>query len=350
MGRLCGLRGIGERNRLADLLDFTVVPKTGTTFSLRPVRPEELEAWVDLANQSRYWQDDAAGTIFDDSLRPPEEPLLRLAAWAPDGALAGVAQAVLGEDGSRLKDRAQGLVGVAVPYRRQGLGARLADELERFATDNQVKWLEIDVRESNLAGAEPFLRTRGFVELERYRTSVQEPARVDLSDLDQVRSQLRRDGIETTAFTAIDSPQAREELYRATMPIWRDMPHEPHVDWEDPPIATFLKSIFEGPSVLLDSYFVALDGEHIVGLSYLVRRPDGDAEVGDTGVLHSHRRRGIARTLKRMVTRYAAERGIQRVHTDNRADNTGMLAINRELGFVPGELVVIFEKALRSEA
>ena len=102
--------------------------------------------------------------------------------------------------------------------------------------------------------------------------------------------------------------------------------------------------------MLLDSYFVALDGEHIVGLSYLVRRPDGDAEVGDTGVLHSHRRRGIARTLKRMVTRYAAERGIQRVHTDNRADNTGMLAINRELGFVPGELVVIFEKALRSEA
>src|SRR5207237_1434244 len=252
-----------------------------TTFSIRPVRREELEAWVDLANQSRYWQEDAAGTIFDDSLRPVEEPLMRLAAWAPDGALAGVAQAVLGEDGSRLKDRAQGLVGVAVPYRRQGLGARLADELERFATDNQVKWLEIDVRESNLAGAEPFLRTRGFVELERYRTSIQEPARVDLSDLDQVRSQLRRDGIETTAFTAIDSPQAREELYRATMPIWRDMPHEPHVDWEEPPIATFLKTLFEGPSVLLDSYFVALDGEHNVGLFNVEAAPVGAAVLGD---------------------------------------------------------------------
>src|SRR5947207_8112460 len=178
-----------------------------TTFSIRPVRREELEAWVDLANQSRYWQEDAAGTIFDDTLRPPEEPVLRLAAWAPDGTLAGVAQAVLGEDGSRLKDRAQGLVGIAVPYRRQGLGARLADELERFATDNQVTWVEIDVRESNLAGAEPFLRARGFVELERYRTSVQQPARVDLSDLDRRRRQLRGDGIETTAFAAIDSQQ-----------------------------------------------------------------------------------------------------------------------------------------------
>ena len=323
---------------------------TSTTFAIRRVGHEDLEAWVDLANQSRYWQDDAAGTVFDDSLREPDEPLLRLGAWTPDGTLAGVAQAVLGEDGSRLKDRAQGLAGVAKPYRRQGLGAQLADKVERFAQNNHVKWLEAEVRENNLADAQPFLRSHGFIELERYRTSVQHPARVDLSDLDRRRSQLRREGIETTAFPAIDSPRAREELYRATMPIWRDMPHEPHVDWEDPPMATFLKSVFEGPSVLLDSYFVALDGEHIVGLSYLIRRPDGDAEVGDTGVLRSHRRRGIARTLKMMVTRHAAERGIARVHTDNRADNTGMLAINRELGFVPGELIIIFEKTLRSDA
>src|SRR5256886_10256151 len=160
---------------------------------------------------------------------------MRPGAWTADENVAGAAQAVLGEDGSRLKDRAQGLVGVAVPYRRQGLGARLANELERFATDNQVKWLEIDVRESNLAGAEPFLRARGFVELERYRTSVQQPARVDLSDLDRRRSQLRGDGIETTAFAAIAWPRAPDQPYQATIPIWRDRPHEPHVDSDDPP-------------------------------------------------------------------------------------------------------------------
>src|SRR5437762_4529849 len=234
------------------------MPKTGTTFSLRPVRREELEAWVDLANQSRYWQEDAAGTIFDDTLRPPDEPLMRLGAWTADETLAGAAQAVLGEDGSRLKDRAQGLVGVAVPYRRQGLGTRLADELERFATDNQVKWLEIDVRESNLAGAEPFLRARGFVELERYRTSVQQPARVDLSDLDRRRSQLRGDGIETTAFAAIDSPQAREDLYRATMPIWRGLRHAPHVHWGAPPVETLPKPVLPGPPVLRATYAGAL--------------------------------------------------------------------------------------------
>jgi GNAT superfamily N-acetyltransferase len=127
------------------------------------------------------------------------------------------------------------------------------------------------------------------------------------------------------------------------------MPHEAHVDWEDPPLETFTRSIFERPSVLLDSFFVARDGDHIVGLSYLLRRPDGDAEVGDTGVLRSHRRRGIARVLKMLVTRYAAQQRIPYVHTDNRADNAGMLAINHELGFKPGEVMVVLEKTMTQQ-
>jgi len=48
------------------------------------------------------------------------------------------------------------------------------------------------------------------------------------------------------------------------------------------------------------------------------------------------------------VTRYAAQQGIPVVHTDNRADNAGMLAINRELGFQPGEVVIIMEKTMAS--
>lgn len=320
---------------------------TSTAFSIRPLGSADLPAWLTLVNQSRYWQEDEAGLRFSDTLRPPDEPFLRIGAWAPDGRLAGVAEGALSEDGGRLKDRAQGLVAVTEAYRRQGLGTRLAEEVEGFAGANRVRWLETDARAKNMPATAPFLAARGFHELERYRTSVQEPATVDLSGLDAFRSRLDRARIKTVDYPSIDSPAAREELYRATMPIWRDMPHESHVDWQDPPLKTFLRGIFERPSVLLDSLFVALDGERIVGQSYLMRRPDGDAEVGDTGVLRSHRRRGIARVLKMMVTRYAAQRGIKRIHTDNRADNKGMLAINRELGFVPGEEIVIFEKTLR---
>jgi GNAT superfamily N-acetyltransferase len=319
---------------------------TRTAFQIRSVERADLDAWLDLVNQFRRWQDDVEDLLFDQTLRPADEPLLRIGAWAPDGTLAGVAEAVLSEDGSRFDDRTQGFVAVTTPYRRQGLGRRLAEEVERFAAANRVKWVEAEVKEANLPVALPLVEQRGYAELERYRTSIQIPANVDLGGLDALRSWLEANGIETVAFLAIDSLPAREELYRSTLPIWRDMPHEPHVDWQDPSLETFIRSIFERPSVLLDGFFVARAGERIVGQSYLLRRPDGDAEVGDTGVLRDFRRRGIARALKMMVTRYAAEKGIRRVHTDNRTDNAGMLAINRELGFVPGEQVVIVEKTL----
>jgi GNAT superfamily N-acetyltransferase len=258
-----------------------------------------------------------------------------------------MAEAALSEDGARLTDRVRGFVAVAPADRRQGLGARLADEVERFATTAGVRWLETETRERELAPTLPLLRKRGFVELERYQTSRQMPTTVDLSTLDALRRRLRSDGIEAIALSDIDGELTRQSLYRCNTAIWRDMPHEAHVDWQDPPFLTFTRGIFERPSVLLDSFFVARDGDQIVGLSYLLRRPDGDAEVGDTGVLRSHRRRGIAQVLKMLVTRYATEQGIPYVHTDNRADNAGMLAINHQLDFKPGEVIVVLEKTMR---
>jgi GNAT superfamily N-acetyltransferase len=320
---------------------------TATPFSIRPVKTEELKPWLDLANQFRYWQTGYDEFVFEETLRPADEPTLRLGAWTAGGVLAGMAEAALSEDGATYTDRASGFIAVAPAYRRQGLGARLAGEVERFATDAGVRWLEVETLERELSTALPLIRKHGFEELERYQTSRQRPDAVDLSKLDDLQRRLRNDGIETAALPQIDDELTRQELYRCNTAIWRDMPHEAHVDWQDPPLDVFTRSIFERPSVLLDSFFVARDGDRIVGLSYLLRRPDGDAEVGDTGVLSSHRRRGIARVLKMLVTRYAAQQRIRYVHTDNRADNAGMLAINRELGFKPSDVIVIFEKTLR---
>jgi GNAT superfamily N-acetyltransferase len=317
------------------------------TFSIRPVKTEELERWVDLANHSRYWRVDVKEFLFEETLRPVDEPTLELGAWTTDGVLVGMAEASLSEDGAPWTNRAHGFVAVAPAYRRQGLGARLAGEVERFAATAGVRWLETETIERELADTMPLLRQRGYEELERYQTSRQMPSAVDLNNLDGLRSRLRNDGIETIALPNIDSELTRQELYRCNTAIWRDMPHEAHVEWQDPPLNTFIRSIFERPSILLDSFFVARDGDQLVGLSYLLRRPDGDAEVGDTGVLGSHRRRGIARVLKMLVTHYAAQQRIHYVHTDNRADNAAMLAINRDLGFKPSEMVVIFEKTLR---
>ncbi|HET9847759.1 MAG TPA: GNAT family N-acetyltransferase, partial [Candidatus Dormibacteraeota bacterium] len=124
--------------------------RTGTTFQIRSVDAGELDSWLGLVNRARYWQDDRESLSFDDTLRPTGEPFLRVGAWTADGTLAGVGEARLSEDGSRFEDRAQGLVGVVPAFWRQGLGTRLADEVERFAVANGAKWVEAEVREDNL--------------------------------------------------------------------------------------------------------------------------------------------------------------------------------------------------------
>src|SRR5207237_9549119 len=129
---------------------------------------------------------------------------------------------------------AMGVVGVASAYRRQGLGSRLAEEVERFASSNACRWVEAEVRERNLPVALPFIGPRGYVELERYRTSVQTPSTVDLRGLDDLRRRLEAEGIEIAAFPAIDFPRDRDEIFRSVLAIWRDMPHEGEGESEDP--------------------------------------------------------------------------------------------------------------------
>jgi GNAT superfamily N-acetyltransferase len=314
--------------------------------SIHPLKPNELDSWLRLRNQAYPWPMDRERFLFSESLRAPDEPVLRLGAWTSGDQLIATAECNLGEDGGRYVDRAESFIMVAPGHRGIGIGGSLATQLEDFASRNEVRWLEALFYERDKRFADPFLAHRGFHELERYQSSMQEPARVRLEGLEDLRQRLHQSGVETAPFSQIDSPAARRALYRCGMQIEHDMPHEELVDWHDPPAEKWITKVLEGPGASSEAVFVARDREQIVGLSYLVMRPNGDAEVGDTGVIGTHRRRGIARALKMMATRYAADRGIARVQTDNRTDNVGMLALNHELGFVPDETIMIYEKTL----
>jgi GNAT superfamily N-acetyltransferase len=323
------------------------VVATSTDFFIRPLELAHLDAWLALRNQAFPWPVDRARFLYDESLRPSHQAVLQLGAWTAAGELAGTAECHLGEAGERYVSRAESFVMVALEHRRRGLGGRLVERIERFALDQEIRWLEALFYERDAALTQPFLERRGFKDLERYQESWQEPASVSLDRLAGLRAGLRASGIETTAFSAIDSDVMRHALYRCAMAIQRDMPHAEHSDWEDPPFEAWMKKVLQAPGSSAEGMFVARDGDLIVGLTYLVERGNGEAEVGDTGVIRSHRRRGIARVLKLMATQHAAERAIRRVQTDNRVDNVGMIAINRELGFRPGDSIRIFEKTLR---
>src|SRR2546421_10832822 len=116
--------------------------KTEATISIRPIEAQELDSWLALRNQGFPWATNRAGFAFSEGLRPPDEPVLHLGAWAADGRLAATAECVVGEDGERYVDRAESFIMVDPAYRRQGLGARLAQEIEAFASKHRIRWLE----------------------------------------------------------------------------------------------------------------------------------------------------------------------------------------------------------------
>jgi mycothiol synthase len=80
---------------------------------------------------------------------------------------------------------------------------------------------------------------------------------------------------------------------------------------------------------------VALEGEQVVGYATLVplaALPD-TLEHELTGVLRSHRRRGIAEALKREQIRWAAAHGYRRLITWTQEGNDAMRNLNLKLGY-----------------
>ena len=61
-----------------------------------------------------------------------------------------------------------------------------------------------------------------------------------------------------------------------------------------------------------------------------------DLDWNFTGVHPNYRKRGLATAVKVQMLTVARARGIERLHTENHADNAPMLAVNRKLGFIPG--------------
>ena len=73
------------------------------------------------------------------------------------------------------------------------------------------------------------------------------------------------------------------------------------------------------------------------------------AYVDWTVVRRSERRRGIGRMLKAALALWAAERGIDRLDTEVRDDNTGMVAVNASVGYRPVRGLELFEMPLHSD-
>jgi GNAT superfamily N-acetyltransferase len=165
----------------------------------------------------------------------------------------------------------------------------------------------------------PFLEARGYTIHRRYVISELDVAAA--ADPEQPGVQLttlaeRPDLVEALYEIARQSypdQPGRSETRMSSFEVWRSWgldPHEP------------------------TAYFIALDGERVLGYGYL--EVDGDtAKHGFTAVARDARGRGVAGAIKRAQIAWAKANRLRSLRTANEVRLTRMLALNQRHGYQP---------------
>ncbi|MCX7783862.1 MAG: GNAT family N-acetyltransferase [Meiothermus sp.] len=186
-----------------------------------------------------------------------------------------------------------------------------------------------------------FYLTQGFVEVDRRWDSVLDLSRFDPTPL---KRPLAKD-IQIKPLNKL--PYSEESFQRAwydlEIELLRDVPFsEPLVPWA---FEVWQQRHVKDPNLLPEGYFVALEGEQMVGLTMLFKssRPQ-TLQTGLTGVLQSYRRKGIALALKLRAAEFARAYGAKYIRTSNHQINRPMLAINEAMGFVKEPATVFLRK------
>jgi len=234
-------------------------------------------------------------------------------------------------------------------HRAGGVGAALYVAILRSLEVHDPLALRVSVRESEQVGM-AFINARGFEEERRAWES-----ELDLRSFDPARfapagDRVTSAGIRIQTLTALSGtdPEWQRRYYDLAAESGRDSPRiEPYTY---PTFEEYRRIHFEGPHFMPEASFVALDGERYVGLSDLHRRGDGKRlETGFTGVLPSHRGRGIAFALKLRAVEFARSQGAESISTSNDSTNGRMLAINDTLGFKRKPAWVGFVKVMKED-
>lgn len=236
-------------------------------------------------------------------------------------------------------------------HRGQGLGRKLYDAVFAAVEPFEPIVLRSDVREDNEVG-------RGFAERRGFRVDQREQeSRLDIRAFEPERfaadlERAEREGILLRNWTELDTGEdARRRLHAMTSAVAADVPaSDPHThsefeDWE--------KRVLTSPNFLPDLQIFAVDAAmgEFVGISNLWKEATpGRLETGLTGVLRSHRKRGIATAMKVKALTEAKAAGFEATITWNEENNRGMLGINERLGFEKRPVWLMIENVLDAEA
>lgn len=217
----------------------------------------------------------------------------------------------------------------------------------------QPKALSIESREDRIFRRH-WLESQGFAARMRFSVSKLDITNYDFSRFAGAQERVTATGVQFTTLAELQEqdPNWQHKLYEMLWEIEQDVPQP------DPPVKEpfeeFLKT-FRNPHLWPEAWFMAVDpalapedpvGAY-VGISMLAKNPPMPERIETwlTGVVRSHRRRGIALALKLRAIEFAIQQGGKAIRTDNE-ENNPMLGINKLLGFQEIPAWVEFEKEL----
>ncbi|MFW6063672.1 MAG: GNAT family N-acetyltransferase [Chloroflexota bacterium] len=240
-------------------------------------------------------------------------------------------------------------VQVLPDHQGKGIGARMYERLLAHLEPRDPRKLVSFTRE-NRENAIRFLKKRGFRQMMRIPVSTMDPATFDNERFAAKVQRVLDSGITVKTLREVSEqdPDWKHKLYDLEWECVQDVPSTDPFTRRS--FENFEKGVLQSPNLLPDAWFIAVDGERWVGLSVLWRNlvTDKLLETGLTGVVRSHRRRGIATAMKVRAIEYAQAHGNPLIDTDNE-ENNPMFQLNLQLGFVPQPAHLDFAKKLTSE-
>lgn len=224
---------------------------------------------------------------------------------------------------------------VEAEHRSRGTGTALLEgvttQMERRGATRLLGWIRAESE-----ALERFARRAGF----RPTGQVMDDYRLDVDAAHPEAygaavDRLAREGIRVSSLAALQSQDDTwlHAVQRLEWGIGHDTIDEHTLDRE---FGAWRESALRGAGRSAETYWVALEGNRPVGLTFLRMLTPGGAENDFTGVLPSARGRGIAALLKVTAIEWARENGLRAFYTSHEVGNAPMIAVNRKLGYTRG--------------
>jgi GNAT superfamily N-acetyltransferase len=300
-------------------------------FQLRPFAMADLPRLVEMYNTFR--DEPLSEQEFEEWLKKvPDGALLRMVtAEDGEGRVIGYGESTHMPWSDPGRFWIEAVVDPAA--RRQGLGAALIADLERFGLEHGATRFDSFCRD-NMEEARQFMFRRGYQVRRHTFESTLDLNSFDPAPFDGIVERVRDGGIRFFVYADEPGERLKQELYEFAketafdMPGWDSQQYLPYDQWH--------KFVFESEEFRPELLIIAAEGGRVAGITRMgPNKKTGALYTHWTGVRKEYRGRHIALALKLLAVEAARGFGAPYMRTNNDSLNQPMLAVNRKLGYVP---------------